>query len=442
MEIRELTESYLNLIEPIDQTNSVEYTEYHDFNAKKEYLNENGQKAITIDVDLLDENILLQNSYFIFKVKITKTDGTAYADEDHICLSNNGIMHMFQNVQLKIDGVEIESYNYPGILTTVYGLLQYNDRYSFKKGLLQCWALDIDAKSDAQDNKAFARRNNLNFYENNKGSYTFIIPYNHIFGDCRKVIKGAKITVIFTRNSANDNSALLKRNEKLGGTGADKDNDKYPDGKILFENFIFRVCVPKLNPITNATLCEYLSTKPHMYFKFNVKHLENTPVLQNLKFNWDMSYTCGGDRLNGCVVCFQTGKDDKQTINSSMFDNLEVDDGILTLNGTRYPGSSLNGGDKFGEYNESYYRYLQFRELFSKGLSEITAEEFHEYYSLYCFDFSHQKIRTHGEEYRININFKFKKTPAKNTYCYCIFFSDKTVSFTTFGDNKLKVVRL
>jgi hypothetical protein len=442
MAVRELTEKYLNLIEPIDQTNSVEYLEYHDFNAKKEYLNENGSKQITIDVDLLDEAILLQDSMFIFKVKITKKDGKDYTDTDEIAFSNNGIMHMFEQVQLKIDGIEIESYNYPGILTTVYGLLAYNYGYSKTSGLMQCWSLDTEAKHTPQNNTGFKSRGNLSFGGNNNGSYTFIIPFSHIFGDCKKIIKGAKITVVFTRNPTHDNHSLLKDDTKIGGTGGDKDNDKYPDGKILFQDFIFRVSVPKLNPTANASLLEYLSTKPHIYFQFNVKHLENTPVLQSQKFNWDMSYSCGPDRLNGAIVCFQTGKDNKQTINSSMFDNLEVDDGCLTLNGTRYPGNPLNGGQNFGEYNENFSRYLEFRKLFTKGICELEPEDFDLFYTLYCFDFSHQKVRTHGESYRINVNFKFKNAAPKNTNCYCILFSDKTMSFTTYGDNKMKTVRI
>src|SRR5882757_2773941 len=173
MAVRELTENYLNLTEPIDQAGSVEYIEYHDFIAKKEYLNENGAKQITIDVDLLDEAILLQNSTFIFKVKIVKKDGTEYTDTEHLTFSNNGIMHMFEQVQLKIDGVEIESYNYPGILTTVYGLLKYDFGHSKTSGLMQCWSLD-DAGT-IQNNTGFKTRKALTSKGSNKGGYTFIV---------------------------------------------------------------------------------------------------------------------------------------------------------------------------------------------------------------------------------------------------------------------------
>src|SRR5437016_3115223 len=161
MEVKEVTESYLNLGEPITQANAIEYMEYHNFNAKKEHLNTNGCSSITIEVDLLHEAILLGNSMFIVKLELAKQDGNKYATTDIISLANNGILHMFQSVQLKIDGIEIEQYNYPGIATNVYGLLKYNYGFSEGSGKMMCWSLDENDKNDStniKENAGFKNR--------------------------------------------------------------------------------------------------------------------------------------------------------------------------------------------------------------------------------------------------------------------------------------------
>src|SRR5207237_8160224 len=128
-------------------------------------------------------------------------------------------------------------------------------------------------------------RNNIKLKGTNIGVYTFLLPFSHIFGDCNKILKGAKISVTFVRNSSYDNNDLFKSASKIGGTGADKD-EFYSDGKLNIQEFIFRVAVPKLSVFSNALLTDYLITKPQIFLQFNTKHLENSPVLQSKQFNW------------------------------------------------------------------------------------------------------------------------------------------------------------
>ena len=68
-------------------------------------------------------------SYLIFDGRLTKPDGTLYANADEIALTNNAIMHLFSRIAYHLSNQLIESLNYPGQATTVLGLLKYSDDF-------------------------------------------------------------------------------------------------------------------------------------------------------------------------------------------------------------------------------------------------------------------------------------------------------------------------
>ena len=74
-------------------------------------------------------------SYLIFEAYLTKTDGTAYANE--VALTNNAIMHLFCQIEYNLSNQLIESLSYPGQATTLLGLLKYPDDFSKAQGLNQ-----------------------------------------------------------------------------------------------------------------------------------------------------------------------------------------------------------------------------------------------------------------------------------------------------------------
>ena len=49
----------------------------------------------------------------LFTGKLTKEDGTAYYDADVITLTNNSLMHLFNEIRLYPGGQVIETLHYP-----------------------------------------------------------------------------------------------------------------------------------------------------------------------------------------------------------------------------------------------------------------------------------------------------------------------------------------
>ena len=71
----------------------------------------------------------------IFEGRLTKADGTAYANADEVGLTNNAIMHLFSRTEYHLSNLLIESINYPGQSTTMLGLLKYPNDFSMVQGL-------------------------------------------------------------------------------------------------------------------------------------------------------------------------------------------------------------------------------------------------------------------------------------------------------------------
>ena len=74
---------------------SIEEYEYHEYDPiTGTNLNNGGD--IRISIESQDVFPHPSESYLIFEGRLTKADGTAYANADEVALMNNAIMHLFR----------------------------------------------------------------------------------------------------------------------------------------------------------------------------------------------------------------------------------------------------------------------------------------------------------------------------------------------------------
>ena len=73
---------------------------------------------IRISIEPQDVFTRPSDSYLIFEGRLTKADGTSYANTDEVALTNNAIMHLFSRIEYHVSNQLIESLNYPGQATT------------------------------------------------------------------------------------------------------------------------------------------------------------------------------------------------------------------------------------------------------------------------------------------------------------------------------------
>ena len=64
--------------------------------------NLNNGGDIRISIESQDVFTHPSESYVIFEGRLTKTDGTAYANADEVALMNNAIMHLFSLIKYQL----------------------------------------------------------------------------------------------------------------------------------------------------------------------------------------------------------------------------------------------------------------------------------------------------------------------------------------------------
>ena len=159
----------------------IEEYEYHEYEPiTGTSLNNGGD--IRISIELQDVFTHPSESYLISEGRLTKADGTAYANADEVALTNNAIMHLFSRIEYYLSNQLIESLNYPGQATTMLGLLKYPDDFSKAQGLNQLWYKDTATTAAKANNNGFSARHAYLIQSPTvKVTFSFLIPLKHIF---------------------------------------------------------------------------------------------------------------------------------------------------------------------------------------------------------------------------------------------------------------------
>ena len=129
----------LNITQKPEIDESIERYEYHNYEPiNGTYIKRPGE--IRINIETQDLFTHPSESYLVFDSKLVKNaDDAAYANADVITLTNNAMVHLFNNIKYQLSGQEIESLFHSGQATTMLGLLKFPDDFSNSTGLNQLW---------------------------------------------------------------------------------------------------------------------------------------------------------------------------------------------------------------------------------------------------------------------------------------------------------------
>ena len=94
-------ESILELHETNATDESIKFYEYNEYQPMTgTQLNSAGQ--ITITIEDQDQFLHLHNSYLLIEGDVLKADDTRYANADHVALTNNGLLYLFNSLKLTL----------------------------------------------------------------------------------------------------------------------------------------------------------------------------------------------------------------------------------------------------------------------------------------------------------------------------------------------------
>jgi len=96
-----MTSEILSFTEKPIIDESIQEYEHHEYEQQAR-TNLNSVGEITINIELQDLFTHPSESYLVVERRLTKADGTAYANADSVALTNNGIMYLFSNVSYRL----------------------------------------------------------------------------------------------------------------------------------------------------------------------------------------------------------------------------------------------------------------------------------------------------------------------------------------------------
>jgi hypothetical protein len=212
----------LNILEQPHYDDTIESFQYFDYAPRsQENLNTNG--PIHIDINASDVYLQPSKSYIVIKGQLVRVDNNNPFDVNtEITLVNNAMMYLFSEVKYSIGGIGVEWVSNPGQITSMYGYLTQPDDYSTSAGLMSCWSKDTTDNASSTKfqpsqaapvvgytpaenpnfNQGFSERKALLMSANPRGSFSFIIPFEHIFGfaEYDKIIYNLKHSLTLTRD--------------------------------------------------------------------------------------------------------------------------------------------------------------------------------------------------------------------------------------------------
>jgi len=446
----EITNSMLILKDPIEVDNSIESYEIKSaLPLNKSIYNTQGQ-TIEINVEAIDGYYRPSKSFIQFDGYLARKDNNErYAQDVQIALINNAMMYLFTSIEYSLGEKIIETLSYPGQVTSILGYLNYSDDFNTSAGLKQCWSKDttnnaISAKynrsaaipadghttpeENPRYNHGFATRRALLMKgnDNTRGNFSFIIPFDHIFGfhEYDKVIYNMKQTLKFTR--AIDDFAIHK------GEGV-------TDGKVTLTEITW--CIPEVRPSVESKvqLMKEVEEKEKYPLHFTGRNVQHTTLPTDVQnFDWTLSVSGGVEKPRWIIVGFQTAKNTNQTENPAVFNHLNVERAYADLNGSHYPRDDVIVNFS----NNQYSRYYQMIDDFKKeyhginnliGGCQINLETYKDLYPLIIFDVRYQNETLKSQVLATRLKFYFREGVPANTEAFAVILSDRKFKIDSDG---------
>ena len=406
---------------------SIEQCEYHEYEPIMG-TNLNSAGDIRINIEQQDIFTLPCEAYLQFEGRLTKNDGTAYADADAVTLTHNGLMHLFSRISYQLSNQDVETVGHPGQATTMVGMLKYPNDFQLAQGLNQLWYKDSAATAVLADNAGFAvRQAYLIQKPATKGRFSFAVPLRHIFGFCDdydKVVYGFKHTLTLVRKS-DDDAVFQAHAAAAGKVNLDKIS--------LFIPHVLPSDMPK------HLLFKTIEKKAALSVAYRARQCDSITVPQATTFSWRLSVQTSPEKPRYIIVGFQTNKSDP-----SIFDHCNLKNMSVMLNQQRYPAVDYNLSFPNQQFSRAYRdlatfseKYYGMNELITQG--NITPADYKDLYPLMVFDVSKQPERLKSSVVGVQIKASFNTAVPAGTEAFAVVISGRMLQFQSDGQ-KMSVV--
>ena len=389
----------------------------------------NNPGSITITVQNSDNLYHPANSWLEFEGQI-KNGVAAFEDSDLITLANNGILHLFDNIKYLLSSTEIESVFNPGTVSNVMGLAKYPS--SFKSGLIQCWAPDVNNNASITGptvNEGFKKRHDFFMAKSTPvGSFRIAVPLKHIFGfaeDYNKVLYGFVHTLVLNRSSSDKNA--------LFSATAVTDT-----GSVHLENI--RWMLPRVSPseVVRYEFVKQIESEKIINVGFRMRQSISTAVPTTNQFEWRLGVRSSPEKPRYIFLVFQTDRMENQKKNISTYDHCNLTSAHVLLNNDRYPLNDFETNFAKNHYDHLFHEFSSFIQKYYKVDDMITSTlvdpvTYKECFPIILFDVSKQSDRLKTGVTDITLKCHFSANVPASTIAHAVMISDRKLRFKTDG---------
>ena len=361
-----------------------------------------------------------------FEGQIKKGTGT-FAATDMITFTNNGIMHLFDNIKYLLSSTEIESVFNPGTVSNIIGLAKYSN--DFKAGLIQCWAPD-ESDTAATTNEGFKRRQAFFVAKSDPiGSFRIAVPLKHIFGfadDYNKVLYGFVHTLVLNRSSS-DKNALFKVSTMTD------------EGKVHLENIRWMLPRVSASDVVKYELLKQIQSEKILNVGFRMRQSISTTVPESNQFEWRLGVRSSPEKPRYIFLVFQTKRAEDQKKNMSTYDHCSLTSAHVLLNNDRYPLNDFETDFKKNHYDHLFHEFSSFIPKYYK-VDEMIAStvvdplSYKTLFPIFMFDVSKQSDRLKTGVTDITLKCHFSTNVPEGTVAHVVMISDRKLRFKTDGE--------
>jgi hypothetical protein len=344
-----------------------------------------------------------------------------------------------------IDGKHIEScLENVDIATTILGLARYSDDYSRSAGPSMMFSKDTNDHPENRNvtmnaagtavesmNENFnlgfaARRSMLDGDE----MFSCSIPLSHIFGFCRdvrKVIFGAKHTIVLVRKES-DNDAIGRDNAVAAG-------------KVIITKLSLwmPVIVPSITE--ENKLLSFMNQGGKSLLSWKTMTTDSIQGNAAGLFTWHISAQHGVSAPRDIFIAFQGNtRVNNQRRNPMVFDTLAVTEVSLRINGHQEPAEEVTLNFGQNKVARAYHRLMSFmgRDLNVDTGLQISQRDFTTLYPIYYFSLEHLDLFRQSVVdiyFRAQVGF----LPAGGFRAIAVILSDRAVLLEGVG-GRMRVV--
>lgn len=392
-----------------------------------------------IDFDILNENAFTvpSDSYLLVEGRLTKNDGTAYADGDEVALVKEGILHLFRQIRYQINDKDVESIFYPGVCQNMLSYLLEDEGYDKSTSLIHCGVKDDHANASTANNSGFARRKVFLLDANTKGTFSFMIPLRRLFGffrDYNKVVFGTTQRLTLTHKGTS-NDAIFR-------DGGDV-------GRVNLTNIYWIVPHAVGTDEVNLALLNRIRSKRQIDIAYRGITCTRNEVQRDTTFMWRLGARQAPEVPRYVLIAFQTNRENNQERNSSIFDHISLTKLRVMVNEKQYPSIEYTANFNEHQFSRIYMDAMNFKGKFFNVEStekEITSAPgispiyYKELFPVFVVDVSKQMEKVKHTLSEVTIHAEFGAAVPANTRAFCTLISDRFIKLESDG-NRLALIQ-